>query len=981
MSSIPSLTREEDGGTSAESKSSSAPLLSQAESVAAKSVELVEPKPRKRDFWRLGKPKEEERVKGRVGVTPSAAPQIPPLSSLRPASPLRQHDLSSGPVSPPRGPAFVSPTSPGALASGSPRPHSPASSMIFERSVQEEGLAPQVSPQIPSHVITENYIPPALDASAEAITNEKLDPDTVEIVTHATHQSAAVTITGGELSMHSSLHADDGSLPVVGPALRKQDTDTASNYGSLDTGDVRRLSFVSFADVVHAEHELVGDQRRDATHLSGSHPLSLPRSPSPARSPVSSSAFGTSPPTSGSILATKGLETSPHRTHKGAASPVPGSNSSVASEYNIETMRQALRRTGSWDMGSVRSATGALGDVKMAWRSSGHTNAELINNLFKSGLIKAPRVRDSMAAVDRAHYAPRAAYEDSPQTIGYSATISAPHMHAMACQSLLPFLPENKSAVVLDVGSGSGYLTHVLANLTCGLDGTGEGKVIGIDHIQGLIDLATNNMGKSEQGRRLLESKKVQFIRGDGRKGYAAGAPYDAIHVGAAAVSLHQELVDQLKSPGRMFIPVDDNDGWGSQYIWVIDKDKDGKVSKKKDIGIVVSIMLTSLILNRRRGYKIIEGRRGRSPTRSLIPHAFRSARHSPDSSSQDSELSLLDDDDDAIPASASRYPPKERSCCGLTTVRTPNTTRFSSNIHSRILAKFPFLIEMFYWALNLLSYTLTKIVAADLLTRGGDVWDLAQEHALQVLHVEHDSPLSVLFPVSESNFQAWFLNGHPDLITFLNRIYSLVHIPGTVTFLSWYYFAAPTFAHFAAVRRTMTLGNFAAFFVFSLWPCMPPRLLPESYGFHDTVRQGNAESVFVGGAYVNQLAAMPSLHFTYAFVIGCTFIYHSSVLPYPLSYAKSVAPKRWAITKMAWFVVGIFYPLLVLTVIVATANHYFLDAVVAMFTVTISFYINRVWFVLLPLEDWFAWCIRVDKPVPTTGDSPVPFSCRQVEN
>jgi PAP2 superfamily len=167
-----------------------------------------------------------------------------------------------------------------------------------------------------------------------------------------------------------------------------------------------------------------------------------------------------------------------------------------------------------------------------------------------------------------------------------------------------------------------------------------------------------------------------------------------------------------------------------------------------------------------------------------------------------------------------------------------------------------------------------------------------------------------------------------------------------------------------------MTLGNFFAFFIFTLWPCMPPRLLPKSYGFHDTVRQDNAESVFVGGTYVNQLAAMPSLHFTYAFVIGCTFIYHSSVLPYPFAYPKSIQSKqrRWAVTKIAWFITGILYPLLVLTVIVATANHYFLDAVVAMCTVTLSLAINKVWFVLLPLEDWFAWCLRLDKPVPTTG-------------
>jgi len=314
---------------------------------------------------------------------------------------------------------------------------------------------------------------------------------------------------------------------------------------------------------------------------------------------------------------------------------------------------------------------------------------------------------------------------------------------------------------------------------------------------------------------------------------------------------------------------------------------------------------------------------------------------------------------------------PKTRSCCGLTTVQTPDNSRFANNIHSRVLAKFPFLIEMFYWILNFLAYALTKAVAAQLLVRGGSVWDLAQSHGLQVLWVEHDSFLSFLFPVRENEFQGWFLSGHTTLLTFLNRIYSLVHIPGSVSFLSWYYFAAPNFSYFSAARRTMTLGNFAAFFIFTLWPCMPPRLLPPSYGFHDTVRQDNAESAFVGAAYVNQLAAMPSLHFTYAFVTGCTLIYHSSVLPYPFSYPKSVSGKlrRWPGTRILFFLIGLAYPLLVLTVIVATANHYFLDACVAMCTVTISLCINRVWYVLLPAEDWFAWCIRVEKPRPTTGD------------
>ncbi|KAF7504120.1 hypothetical protein GJ744_002689 [Endocarpon pusillum] len=227
----------------------------------------------------------------------------------------------------------------------------------------------------------------------------------------------------------------------------------------------------------------------------------------------------------------------------------------------------------------------------MAWRCTGRTNAELISNLAASGLIQNERVLRAMSGVDRAHYCPHSssAYEDSPQSIGHGATISAPHMHASACESLLPFL--HPTARVLDIGSGSGYLTHVLANLVAGgtsdADGSQAGaKVIGIDHIQPLVTLATNNMSKSKDGRALLEKGRVDFICGDGRKGYPEGAPYDAIHVGAAAQSLHSDLLDQLKSPGRMFIPVEEQSGFGDQWIWVVDKDPDGNIRKEKTMGV-----------------------------------------------------------------------------------------------------------------------------------------------------------------------------------------------------------------------------------------------------------------------------------------------------------------------------------------------------------------------------------------------------------
>ena len=146
--------------------------------------------------------------------------------------------------------------------------------------------------------------------------------------------------------------------------------------------------------------------------------------------------------------------------------------------------------------------------------------------------------------VDRANYAPNFPYEDSPQSIGHRATISAPHMHAAACDSLLLFL--QPGAKVLDIGSGSGYLTHVMAELV-----KPGGKVIGIEHIQPLVDLGMKNMAKSREGMDLLDNGTVEFVKGDGRKGWPKNAPYDAIHVGAAAAEHHKALTDQLKAPGR----------------------------------------------------------------------------------------------------------------------------------------------------------------------------------------------------------------------------------------------------------------------------------------------------------------------------------------------------------------------------------------------------------------------------------------------
>lgn len=171
--------------------------------------------------------------------------------------------------------------------------------------------------------------------------------------------------------------------------------------------------------------------------------------------------------------------------------------------------------------------------------------------------------------MDRAHYAPSFPYEDRPQSIGHAATISAPHMHAHAAESLLAYL--KPGCRVLDIGSGSGYLTHVFAELvfpssklitsetsSTEIPGTSQGtveqngRVVGLEHIQSLRDMGERNMRKSDEGRRILQEGKVQFVKGDGRKGWVeGGGGWDAIHVGAAAVTLHEELIEQLRSPGR----------------------------------------------------------------------------------------------------------------------------------------------------------------------------------------------------------------------------------------------------------------------------------------------------------------------------------------------------------------------------------------------------------------------------------------------
>lgn len=235
------------------------------------------------------------------------------------------------------------------LHSTSPRVVSPAGSQIFERDVQEAASQVPNSPAIPAHIQTEDRIPAVLDASSEAITDNALDPDTVEIVMHSSHQPAAKNVTGiGGSEAAGTTWSED--------LLAHPDKDdAASNYGALDSADVRRLSFISFADVVQSE-QTEHLNNRDPIHIAGLTTLSSGhRSPSPIRSTVSSQGVGTSPPTSKSA-SIKGLDLSPTRAGKPLASPTLSFPSpTTGSELTIESMSQALRKTASGDLTGTRS--------------------------------------------------------------------------------------------------------------------------------------------------------------------------------------------------------------------------------------------------------------------------------------------------------------------------------------------------------------------------------------------------------------------------------------------------------------------------------------------------------------------------------------------------------------------------------------------------------------------------------------------------
>ncbi|PIB07474.1 hypothetical protein B1C81_19650 [Streptomyces sp. HG99] len=159
-----------------------------------------------------------------------------------------------------------------------------------------------------------------------------------------------------------------------------------------------------------------------------------------------------------------------------------------------------------------------------------------------------------------------------------------------------------------------------------------------------------------------------------------------------------------------------------------------------------------------------------------------------------------------------------------------------------------------------------------------------------------------------EGTVQTALLHGD-TLVRLANTYYATVHFPATAAFLIWLYLRRP--AHYVWARRVLAVVTAAALVGHLAFPLAPPRLL-DAAGLVDT---GQVYGPTVYGAHpatdemANQFAAMPSLHFGWALMVAIGLI---------------------AATTSRWRRLWLLHPLLTLLVIVGTANHYWLDSVVA---------------------------------------------------
>lgn len=194
-----------------------------------------------------------------------------------------------------------------------------------------------------------------------------------------------------------------------------------------------------------------------------------------------------------------------------------------------------------------------------------HLRKVMIKNQLQSRGIRDDAVLDVMRSVERHNFVPEnyrdRAYSDGPLPIGHGQTISQPYIVAFMTEQL----QVSSQHKILEIGTGSGYQAAILGELAK--------HVFTIEIIPELAEGAKNILNH-------LSYKNITVRAGDGYKGWPEEAPFERIMVTAAPTEVPQELIDQLAPGGRMILPVGAQ--FLVQYLWVIEKDDQGTVTKEK---------------------------------------------------------------------------------------------------------------------------------------------------------------------------------------------------------------------------------------------------------------------------------------------------------------------------------------------------------------------------------------------------------------
>ncbi|SUZ96495.1 uncharacterized protein METZ01_LOCUS49349 [marine metagenome] len=194
-----------------------------------------------------------------------------------------------------------------------------------------------------------------------------------------------------------------------------------------------------------------------------------------------------------------------------------------------------------------------------------HLRKLMIKNQLQSRGIRDDAVLEVMRSVERHNFVPEnyrdRAYSDGPLPIGHGQTISQPYIVAFMTEQL----QVSSQHKVLEIGTGSGYQAAILGELAK--------HVFTIEIIPELAEGAKNILNH-------LSYKNITVRAGDGYKGWPEEAPFERIMVTAAPTEIPQTLIDQLAPGGRMILPVGAQ--FLVQYLWVIEKDDQGTVTKEK---------------------------------------------------------------------------------------------------------------------------------------------------------------------------------------------------------------------------------------------------------------------------------------------------------------------------------------------------------------------------------------------------------------